>query len=158
MNKEEIREKHSLEALEAELWYELHFPDIDNKEHDLMKRGYKDIKKRVIELNDRMPEYPGINIHCPKKIVEEVARYQKNNLPPDDGKSYNCLYICCDYTESKCVYVVPEEIIVYQNYILMIKKNFPNFDFNREITWQMWRAVRKEAYKRVIQNLTEKSL
>jgi len=155
LTKQELLERQDLEALEAELWYEIKFPDPDNIYLAHMMSSHKVVLNKVFELNKRLHYTSNMKIHCPNTIIQEIDKYRAKVAPPNDGKSYTCLYICCNYCPSKCIYVVPEEIICYQNYLEVIKKNFPNFDFKREFAWRMWCIVRKEALKRAISNMSK---
>jgi hypothetical protein len=172
LTKEQLYEKRSYEALEAELWKELNNPYVNFFDKQTMKlltqeekeirvkklvekiRDYKIIYNKVIEYNhDDMKLYRS-DKHDPDDIVKYVNEYIKKYPQPNDGKTYTCLYICRDYGESGCLYVLLENVLCYQSYVNSIKRRFPDFDVDKEYPWRMWIIVRDEAFKKIMESLS----
>ncbi len=170
LTKEQLYEKRSLETLESELWRELNDPhkrfsdkyflsDFEKEENfkDIGEKvkNYKIIYKKVIEYNnDDMKLYRSYK-HNAEDIVKYVNEYIKNTPQPDDNKTYTCLYICRDYGESGCLYMLLDNVLCYQSYINAIKRRFPDFDVDKEYPWRMWVIVRDEAVKRITENINK---
>lgn len=170
--KEQLYEKRSYEALEAELWKELNNPYVNFFDKQTMKlltqeekelrvkdlvekiKNYKIIYNKVIEYNDDDMKLYRSDKHNAEDIVKYVNDYIKKVPQPNDGKTYTCLYICRDYGESGCLYIVLENVLCYQSYINAIKRRFPDFDVDKEYPWRMWLIVRDEAFKKIMENLS----
>ena len=135
LTKEQIYEKRSYEALEAELWKELNNPYVNFFDKQTMKlltqeekekrvknlvgkiRDYKIIYNKVIEYNDDDMKLYRSDKHDADDIVKYVNEYIKKVPQPNDGKTYTCLYICRDYGESGCLYVLLDNVLCYQSYV-----------------------------------------
>lgn len=172
LTKEELYEKRSYEALEAELWRELNNPYVNFFDKQTMKlltqeekekkvknlvekiKDYKIVYNKVIEYNNEDMKLYSSDKHEPDYIVKYVNDYIKKNPQPNDGKTYTCLYICRDFGESGCLYILLESVLCYHSYINAIKKRFPDFDVDKEYPWRMWIIVRDEAFKKIVDSLT----
>ena len=172
LTKEQIYEKRSYEALEAELWKELNNPYVNFFDKQTMKlltqeekekrvknlvgkiRDYKIIYNKVIEYNDDDMKLYRSDKHDADDIVKYVNEYIKKVPQPNDGKTYTCLYICRDYGESGCLYVLLDNVLCYQSYVNAIKRRFPDFDVDKEYPWRMWLIVRDEAFKKIMEGLS----
>jgi hypothetical protein len=172
LTKEQLYEKRSYEALEAELWKELNNPYVNFFDKQTMKlltqeekelrvkklvekiRDYKIIYNKVIQYNDDDMKLYRSDKHDPDDIVKYVNEYIKKYPQPNDGKTYTCLYICRDYGESGCLYILLENVLCYQSYVNAIKRRFPDFDVNKEYPWRMWIIVRDEAFKKIMESLS----
>jgi hypothetical protein len=172
LTKEQLYEKRSLENLEAELWKELNNPYVnffdkqtmklltqEEKESRLSKlveriKEYKIIYNKVIEYNDDDMKLYRSDKHDADDIVKYVNEYIKKYPQPNDGKTYTCLYICRDYGESGCLYILLENVLCYQSYVNAIKRRFPDFDVDKEYPWRMWIIVRDEAFKKIMESLS----
>jgi hypothetical protein len=171
LTKEELYEKRSLETLESELWKEIHNPykkffdkqsinslSLKEKEEKIKIladkiKNYKVIHARVSQYNaDDMKLYRS-DKHNAQDIIKYVNNYIKINPHPSDGKTYTCLYICRDYGESGCLYILLDNVICYQSYVNAIKKRFPDFDIDKEYPWRMWVIVRNEALDKITKNI-----
>jgi len=172
LTKEQLYEKRSYEALEAELWKELNNPYINFFDKQTMKlltqeekeikvkklieriKDYKIIYNKVIEYNDADMKLYHSDKHEADYIVKYVNNYMKKYPQPNDGKTYTCLYICRDYGESGCLYVLLDNVLCYQSYVNAIKRRFPDFDVDKEYPWRMWIIVRDEACKKIMESLS----
>lgn len=172
LTKEQLYEKRSYEALEAELWKELNNPYVNFFDKQTMKlltqeekekrvknlvgkiRDYKIIYNKVIEYNDDDMKLYRSDKHDADDIVKYVNEYIKKFPQPNDGKTYTCLYICRDYGESGCLYVLLDNVLCYQSYVNAIKRRFPDFDVDKEYPWRMWLIVRDEAFKKIMEGLS----
>ena len=172
LTKEQLYEKRSYEALEAELWKELNNPYVNFFDKQTMKlltqeekekrvknlvgkiRDYKIIYNKVIEYNDDDMKLYRSDKHDADDIVKYVNEYIKKFSQPNDGKTYTCLYICRDYGESGCLYVLLDNVLCYQSYVNAIKRRFPDFDVDKEYPWRMWLIVRDEAFKKIMEGLS----
>ena len=172
LTKEQLYEKRSYEALEAELWRELNNPYVNFFDKQTMKlltqeekekrvknlvgkiRDYKIVYNKVIEYNDDDMKLYRSDKHDADDIVKYVNEYIKKYPQPNDGKTYTCLYICRDYGESGCLYVLLDNVLCYQSYVNAIKRRFPDFDVDKEYPWRMWIIVRDEAFKKIMESLS----
>jgi len=172
LTKEQLYEKRSYESLEAELWKELNNPYVNFFDKQTMKlltqeekekkvknlvekiKDYKIVYNKVIQYNNEDMKLYGSDKHDPDDIVKYVNDYIKKYSQPNDGKTYTCLYICRDYGESGCLYILLESVLCYHSYVNAIKRRFPDFDVDKEYPWRMWLIVRDEAFKKIMESLS----
>jgi len=150
--KDFLNEKKSIEYHEAELWNELHDPYIHICSIKNLNQKIKDYRK-IYELaitynNDDIQKYEPKK-HDAEHIVKYVNEYTLKNAIPEDGNMYTCLYICRDIGESGCINISLKDILIYQNYLKILKKRFTDFDVDKEHPWLMWISIRNDAYQKL---------